>query len=365
MLLEAVQTIGLVFQVSKCEDPFVMQRRCVEDLISELEILVQQDEGGRGIKDIALEGELLQSARALLGSHSVAIITGFPCLLDHYIPTETDGPMGALAIAKACLGLGKYVCLLTDEVNEEVMISAVAGSQLQEYLIEHDIDEDDNMGDDADLSDTISRLVVESFPPASQFNHEDETRLNELIKDCDIIVAIERPGPSQSGLYYTMRKRDMTPIISPLDRIITRDRLSIGIGDGGNEVGMGKVMDKILDSNIPNAKDIACTVSTDYLIVASVSNWGGYALAGAIVALVLQDIESSEDIINVKQTIINKLYPTVDEEIQICEKMVAAGARDGVTGNLELSVDGMPLEVSLNILCKIKTMVSQFEENCM
>jgi hypothetical protein len=49
---------------------------------------------------------------------------------------------------------------------------------------------------------------------------------------------------------------------------------SVGIGDGGNEVGMGKILDTILQSSIPNASSIACIVPTDHLIVASVSNWG-------------------------------------------------------------------------------------------
>jgi len=39
-------------------------------------------------------------------------------------------------------------------------------------------------------------------------------------------------------------------------------------GDGGNEVGMGKMYERILNSSVPNASLIACTVSTDHLIVA-------------------------------------------------------------------------------------------------
>lgn len=46
-------------------------------------------------------------------------------------------------------------------------------------------------------------------------------------------------------------------------------RRSIGIGDGGNEVGMGSVYDLVVNSNkIANAASIACTVPADHLIVA-------------------------------------------------------------------------------------------------
>lgn len=52
----------------------------------------------------------------------VAILTGFPCHIDHAPPTETDGPSGALAIARALLGLGKRVRLLIDEVRASIGI---------------------------------------------------------------------------------------------------------------------------------------------------------------------------------------------------------------------------------------------------
>jgi hypothetical protein len=45
-----------------------------------------------------------------------------------------------------------------------------------------------------------------------------------------------------------------------------------------SKVGMGKVYESITRSNIPNSSEIACIAPADYLIVASVSNWGGYAL---------------------------------------------------------------------------------------
>ena len=48
---------------------------------------------------------------------------------------------------------------------------------------------------------------------------------------------------------------------------------------------MGKVYGKVLSSKIENAKEIACVVPTDHLIIASVSNWGGYALCAATAVL--------------------------------------------------------------------------------
>lgn len=39
-------------------------------------------------------------------------------------------------------------------------------------------------------------------------------------------------------------------------------------GDGGNEVGMGKVYDRILASSISFARSIACRVAADHLVIA-------------------------------------------------------------------------------------------------
>ena len=57
--------------------------------------------------------------------------------------------------------------------------------------------------------------------------------------------------------------------------------MTIGIGDGGNEIGMGKVLEKVA-ANVQYGSEIACTVASDYLVTAGVSNWGGFALAKAI-----------------------------------------------------------------------------------
>jgi hypothetical protein len=57
---------------------------------------------------------------------------------------------------------------------------------------------------------------------------------------------------------------------------------TIGIGDGGNEIGMGSLPKEIIESGIPNGEVIAAATPVDSLIVAGVSNWGGYGLLAAM-----------------------------------------------------------------------------------
>lgn len=46
--------------------------------------------------------------------------------------------------------------------------------------------------------------------------------------------------------------------------------------------------------------------------------------------------------------------PSAEEETFKCQAIVNAGARDGVSGKLDLFVDGMPLENSLEILQRLR-----------
>ena len=62
---------------------------------------------------------------------------------------------------------------------------------------------------------------------------------------------------------------------------------TIGIGDGGNEIGLGALPWEHLCRAILQgpAERIACRVATDHTLLAVVSNWAGYALALATTAL--------------------------------------------------------------------------------
>ena len=62
---------------------------------------------------------------------------------------------------------------------------------------------------------------------------------------------------------------------------------TIGIGDGGNEIGMGTVPWEELVRRLPRkeASAIPCRIATDWNIIAGTSNWGAFALAAAVALL--------------------------------------------------------------------------------
>ncbi len=146
-----------------------------------------------------------------------------------------------------------------------------------------------------------------------------------------------------------MRGVDITEQTSEAERLfehageINRP-VTIGIGDGGNEIGMGKVSWDVIRSNIPHGGVIACRVATDYLIVAGVSNWGAYALSAGV-ALV-RGVEPSAE------------WFDVEKERGILAEMVEQGPLvDGMKGRPTVSVDGLEFEAYIEPLRQIAAIV--------
>lgn len=90
----------------------------------------------------------------------------------------------------------------------------------------------------------------------------------------DVILSSERVGRSADGKYYTMRGKDVSSRVSPFDNYYYEalkcpDITTIAIGDGGNELGMGKVAEKVRQ-HVALGEKIACVVSSDLLITAGI-----------------------------------------------------------------------------------------------
>jgi hypothetical protein len=135
-----------------------------------------------------------------------------------------------------------------------------------------------------------------------------------------------------------MRAVDLTHVTEPLDEIFLTPkvgRTTIGVGDGGNEIGMGAIHESVCKS-IPFGDVIASIVPTNHLIVAGVSNWGAWALAAGVGLL-----RRSPSL------------PTTEQALQDLQKLVAAGAVDGVTGRKEPTVDGLEWAVHCKVLRRL------------
>ncbi|KAK0149330.1 D-glutamate cyclase, mitochondrial [Merluccius polli] len=302
--------------------------------IRELEEVIGEDPGNRGIQALFVQDELVRSCLALSHSTSVAITTGFPTHHMYSPPDETDGPPGALAMATMLLELGKQVTMVTDrralQMNQDLVEEAVRTGVLKT---------------------TIPLVTFEGSGPDSALHflcHEGDPRKPRF----DHLVAIERSGRAADGNYYNMRGVNLKHLVDPIDDLFVAAMdipgiTTIGIGDGGNELGMGKIKEKV-KSLMPNGSLIACDVAADYAITAGVSNWGGYAVACGLYVLSICPSHQWYLRKGTKPTtspmLLDNLVaclPSVDKEESVLSTLVRLGVRSGVTGNLAMEVDGL------------------------
>ncbi|KAM3594073.1 uncharacterized protein V6R79_001797 [Siganus canaliculatus] len=307
----------------------------VVDKIRRLETIIGEDPGERGIKALFVQDELLHSCLALSHARSVAITTGFPALYDYSPPDETDGPPGAIAMATMLLSLGKQVTIVTDkralDMYKDIIDEAVRKGVLKTAV---PLVTFENSGPDS----ALHFLCQDGDPSKPRYDH---------------LVAIERSGRAADGNYYNMRAVNVKAMVDPIDDLFVaaKDILTItttGIGDGGNELGMGKVKEKV-KALMNKGSLIACDVAADYAITAGVSNWGGYAVACGL--YLLHTCPSHQRYLKkglgLQTTPQDQLQdwtvnlPSVAKEESILSTLMSFGIRSGKSGNLAMEVDGM------------------------
>ena len=120
------------------------------------------------------------------------------------------------------------------------------------------------------------------FPITNHF--ESANFANELVQEHSpsALVAIERAGLVGDGTYRNFRGVDFTPFNAKIDHLFDQHPYSVGIGDGGNEIGMGNLQNVIPTIEHEFLPKNPCVTTTTELIVASCSNWGGYGLVAAM-----------------------------------------------------------------------------------
>ncbi len=236
-----------------------------------------------------------KSAEFLLESKgNIFITTGF--YIVYAGATETDGPPGSVALGNALKKLGFSITYITDKWSYDVVKSIL---QDEDELIE---------------------FPITSHIESLEFG-------NKLIKDFspELLISIERAGLMNDGTYRNWKNEDISEFNAKIDHLFEQFPKSIGIGDGGNEIGMGNLYNEIIEtSGLPDNPSIT-TVSN--LIISSCSNWGAYGLIAAISKLIGEN-----------------LLPSVDLSKEYIMKLVDSGAVEGMSGKKYYGVDGRNLD---------------------
>lgn len=258
-----------------------------ESFAKELTALVARDEAGRGASKLSSPRELMRAASAFAPLRKLAVVSGF------YVPAagapETDGPGGAAILARAFQREGRECEIWTDARCIEVIAECAKA---------------------AGCAENTARIAPASLK----------------VRAPDGIIFVERLGRAADGRYYNFKKQDISEWTAPLDALADEAPglgiHTIGIGDGGNEAGMGNFYDELC-ALLPDYAACLSVVRAEFALTADVSNWGAYALAEALSFVwgVRRGIEPGE-------------------ETKMLEAAARAGAADGISGRCETSVDG-------------------------
>ncbi len=256
----------------------------------------------------------------------VLLITGFyepeifPC-------GESDGLYGAIALGN---GLAKLGADISFGVEPECV----------------------------DAMEKLAGCIGLACPVVALNRGEDQRAVNTTLEEiCDIAIFIEKCGPTEYGVYHfataTPRNRaydaDMSGFLEAMHRA---GKLTIGIGDYGNEIGFGNIHREATEIIGRNCKcqyneGIVTVSKTDYLLPCCVSNIGAYGILSALALYT------------------GKLDILHSEENE--EKLVACGSEigvvDGSYGYRHASVDGVPLDALCGYISILRAIPKQYYED--
>ena len=274
-------------------------------------VLQQADPGHRCILSGAPAPDLKGLCRSLRQANRVLLVTGFP-VLHGGGAAETDGPAGVAALAHALQEIGAEPHVVTDENCRQVV--------------------------DVACQDAVPGIDVRAIP--AQGGAEACHRLLDELRPSHII-ALERPGMAADGHYYNFRGKTIDHLLGDTHTLFTdTDAITVAIGDGGNELGLGAMADAVC-ATAPMGQLVCAREQADYTLVAGVSNWWGWGLAAALGS------ETGKD-----------LLPSDEDELRRARLVMEAGAVDGVLGTPELMVDGLSMEQNLDILRALRAAVA-------
>ena len=228
-------------------------------------------------------GYILRAARLINQCQGTVLIgTGFP-VLDTF---ETDGPVGAIALYQLLQQLGAKPVLVSGNP-----LCSVLASRYRTYQIR--VNQQQNLP-------AIAAAALAELQP-------------------QLIISIERPGFTADGRYANMRGEDITERCASFDHFLSLASCpTIGIGDGGNEIGMGNMAKFLGQLNITPA-----ITECDELVVADVSNWAAWGIIAMVSVLQGRNLLAGAD------------------PLAILQFLSAHGSVDGVTRLNTLTEDGL------------------------
>jgi hypothetical protein len=250
---------------------------------------------------------------------------------------ETDGPLGAAVLARGLVLAFGARPLVVAEARFRGPIMATL----------------DALADGAPDSAWRRAVRYAPFPARRDSAERAAAALWDRVSPV-AVISIERLGPNSRGVTHNAKGEDVTAAHAGVESLFTLARrrgvLTIGVGDRGNELGFGSIMTRrsrvaplTRPCVCPCRSTIMCTVPAEVVMVASVSNWGAYAMVAGL-AIRLGDA---------------RLLHHPKDETRMLKACVNAGARDGLSGERGPSVDGLPVRMQRTIVTLLRKAVKR------
>ncbi len=274
----------------------------------------------------------------------VYILTGFVLL--PFGKAEMDGIIGSVLLARALVKCGTKPVLVIPEDNLEAAkkLSAVAGIHCY-----------------TDIADVIKypiSMAAITFTKDAEKAEEQTARMLEHGMPA-AVVAIEAPGANEKGVYHNATGLDVSCLEAKSDILFEKLKCmgvpTFAIGDLGNEIGMGTLREQLLTyipyAGIGEGQDtescrcgclggIAAQTSAEYILTATVSDWGTYAVLSAMSFLTEQ----------------LDLTPTPEMEKEMIYTASRAGMID-MYGWLVPAIDGMDWTINVSLVSLMRSCV--------
>lgn len=273
----------------------------------------------------------------------VFIMTGF--ILRPHLQPETDGITGALLLVRALVrAFGITPVLVIPEKNTAAVLQCAPLLGLHVY-------DDIEKARKLPLSFSYTTISVEQS--------EADAQISTLLAGTKpaAVFSTETAGANISGQYHNAVGVNMTEIEAKQDHLFTglqkQGVPTFAVGDLGNEIGMGTIETHIRQF-IPYTggngtfahcrckcnTGITAYTKADYLVTATVSDWGVYAVIAALAYLhknssIMHDAETEETI------------------LQGC---CTAGMVD-MTGSLLPAIDGFSVQIEKELVSLMKSCV--------
>ncbi len=320
----------------------------IEEKVRNIERLITLDIGGRGIIQplyqdaVSLQGgypSLLAANKIkekLSPGNCALITTGF--LVPPLFIQETDGPIGAISLARGFDQFAGINSIIVAEKEALPILKSVAYATGLNVVKPEDIKKGKHavtlleFSKEKELAKEKAKQIIEEHAPA-------------------IIVSVEKAGANEAKIYHNMKGYDISEHVAKVENLLEeakrRGIFTIGIGDGGNEIGMGKIRETVKRA-VPYGskcvcgcgKGIAAEMETDILVVATVSNWGAHAIIAALSLLIEKDL----------------LHPP-----ELERRMLLAAAREGaidaMSGYANGDCDGISQDTHFSLVQIIKEII--------